>query len=312
MDDLVLYRRGTPIGIIAPSVLFGRNRHGVYFNGPHGIVLLGTEDEPGLQDALSSNGSLVPGTPEEITKIQALLGDPVTSRTASYLLCGAQCCADVIQDLDDLARSTVVIAGCGGIGSAVALLLAGSGIKKFRLIDPDVVEKSNLNRQLFWTLQDLGEFKAETLAKVLKARFEGLALEIQSAETSIVQLCELCASDVDALVVTADNPGTLASQARRITDECGVPVISGGYMHDSMIIFTFMPHSFARINDAHGACPIDWQRLPSSIMPSYGPMNMALAAQISDRVIRSIAYRSFGRPETSVSQWKMEDLCKVV
>lgn len=312
MDDLVLYRRGTPIGIIAPSVLFGRNRHGVFFNGPHGIVLLGTEDEPGLQDALSSNGSLVPGTPEEITKIQALLGDPVTSRTASYLLCGAQCCADVIQDLDDLARSTVVIAGCGGIGSAAALLLAGSGIKKFRLIDPDVVEKSNLNRQLFWTLQDLGEFKAETLAKVLKARFEGLALEVQSAETSIVQLCELCASDVDALVVTADNPGTLASQARRITDECGVPVISGGYMHDSMIIFTFMPHSFARINDAHGACPIDWQRLPNSIMPSYGPMNMALAAQISDRVIKSIACRRFGRPETSVSQWKMDDLCKVV
>lgn len=50
-------------------------------------------------------------------------------------------------------RSTVGIAGCGGLGSAVAIALARVGVGRLVLADFDVVEPSNLNRQQFFVDQ---------------------------------------------------------------------------------------------------------------------------------------------------------------
>lgn len=52
-----------------------------------------------------------------------------------------------------LKRSTVGIAGCGGLGSAVAVALARIGVGRLILADFDVVEPSNLNRQQFFVDQ---------------------------------------------------------------------------------------------------------------------------------------------------------------
>ncbi len=49
-----------------------------------------------------------------------------------------------------LLEMRVFMAGCGGLGGAVADMLARTGIGMFRLCDPDVFEETNLNRQLFW------------------------------------------------------------------------------------------------------------------------------------------------------------------
>ena len=62
----------------------------------------------------------------------------------------------------------VAIAGCGGLGSNVALMLARSGVEQFLLIDHDVVEPSNLNRQQFWP-EDVGRPKVQALAARLAA-----------------------------------------------------------------------------------------------------------------------------------------------
>ncbi|MCG8532916.1 MAG: sulfur carrier protein ThiS adenylyltransferase ThiF [Desulfovibrionales bacterium] len=55
--------------------------------------------------------------------------------------------------LDALASVTVGIAGCGGLGSNCAAMLARSGIRNFVLADFDVIEPSNLNRQFFFAEQ---------------------------------------------------------------------------------------------------------------------------------------------------------------
>jgi len=64
-----------------------------------------------------------------------------------------------------LLQSTIVIIGCGGLGSVAAVYLAASGVGNIHLIDFDVVDVSNLHRQVFYKMTDIGKSKAEVLAK---------------------------------------------------------------------------------------------------------------------------------------------------
>ncbi|OBT12898.1 molybdopterin-synthase adenylyltransferase MoeB [Vibrio sp. UCD-FRSSP16_10] len=64
-----------------------------------------------------------------------------------------------------LLDSVVLIVGCGGLGSAVALQLAGAGVGKLVLCDDDVVEISNLHRQLSYRESDIGTAKSIALFK---------------------------------------------------------------------------------------------------------------------------------------------------
>lgn len=63
-----------------------------------------------------------------------------------------------------LAGAHVVLVGCGGIGSPALQYLAGAGIGRLTIIDSDVVEASNLQRQTIFTSEDIGRPKAEAAA----------------------------------------------------------------------------------------------------------------------------------------------------
>lgn len=73
------------------------------------------------------------------------------------------------EDQKKLANSTVAIVGCGGLGGTMAEELARLGIGKLILIDGDVFEESNLNRQLFSTEHNIGDKKVEAASKRLNA-----------------------------------------------------------------------------------------------------------------------------------------------
>lgn len=62
-----------------------------------------------------------------------------------------------------LLNSRVLICGCGGLGSTVIMNLAGSGVGTIGLIDDDVVEVSNLNRQFIH--KNIGEDKVTSAKK---------------------------------------------------------------------------------------------------------------------------------------------------
>ncbi len=64
--------------------------------------------------------------------------------------------------LDQLKEKTIGIAGCGGLGSNCAIALARIGIGKLIIVDFDIIDQSNLNRQYFFTDQ-LGMFKVDAL-----------------------------------------------------------------------------------------------------------------------------------------------------
>jgi len=63
-------------------------------------------------------------------------------------------------------KSTVGIAGLGGLGSAISIALARMGIGTLILVDYDIVEPSNLNRQHFF-IEHIGMAKTDAMAKIL-------------------------------------------------------------------------------------------------------------------------------------------------
>lgn len=68
---------------------------------------------------------------------------------------------------DKLKKAQIGIAGLGGLGSHIAIMLARSGIGRLELIDFDIIEPSNLNRQAY-EIAHLGEYKADALSKIIK------------------------------------------------------------------------------------------------------------------------------------------------
>ena len=69
-----------------------------------------------------------------------------------------------------LQDASVLVVGCGGLGSPIAVYLASSGVGKIHLVDFDTVDISNLHRQVFYTLDDVEKPKAATLRKFIKER----------------------------------------------------------------------------------------------------------------------------------------------
>ena len=68
---------------------------------------------------------------------------------------------------DKLLQGKVAIAGLGGLGSNIVVALARAGVGTLHLIDFDVVDISNLNRQQY-RIRDIGRKKTEALAEIIR------------------------------------------------------------------------------------------------------------------------------------------------
>ena len=67
-----------------------------------------------------------------------------------------------------LQNASVTIVGVGGVGGEVAVLLARAGIGRLRLIDFDVVDETNINRQAVAYTNTVGKKKTDVLAEIIK------------------------------------------------------------------------------------------------------------------------------------------------
>ena len=67
-----------------------------------------------------------------------------------------------IEGQERLWESHVLVLGMGGLGSPIAMYLASSGVGHLTLVDDDVVELSNLQRQIVHTTGALGEPKVDS------------------------------------------------------------------------------------------------------------------------------------------------------
>jgi len=127
-----------------------------------------------------------------------------------------------------LQRCTVGIAGCGGLGSNAALALTRAGIGRLLLVDFDVVEESNLNRQQYY-LEDVGKKKVVVLAERLRAINPDLRVEVFDVRLEPDALDQIFA-EADLLLEAfdrAENKRWLIEAWCRIFPERPIVVASG-------------------------------------------------------------------------------------
>ena len=103
-----------------------------------------------------------------------------------------------------LQAARVLLVGAGGLGSPAGFYLAAAGVGTLRLVDDDVVDRSNLQRQILHADARIGAPKVESAAHALAAlnprtRIEALPERVTSANI------EALLDDVDVVVDGADN-----------------------------------------------------------------------------------------------------------
>ncbi|WP_416307622.1 HesA/MoeB/ThiF family protein [Neptunicella sp. SCSIO 80796] len=109
-------------------------------------------------------------------------------------------------------RAHVMIVGMGGLGCPAALYLAASGIGSLTLIDHDVIELSNLQRQILYSQQDIGRAKVEVAQQALTAI--NPMIEVETINDSLFNLVPDALQGLDMVLDCTDNP-----EARRFINQ---------------------------------------------------------------------------------------------
>ena len=108
---------------------------------------------------------------------------------------------DKIKALED---KVILVIGIGGVGGTALEAMARSGFKKFIIIDFDVVDETNLNRQVLYTFQDIGKEKVHVAKEHLLKIHSGLEIKTITAKIGETNLDDLNLGDVDFVVDAID------------------------------------------------------------------------------------------------------------
>ncbi|XP_065575557.1 adenylyltransferase and sulfurtransferase MOCS3-like isoform X2 [Artemia franciscana] len=124
-----------------------------------------------------------------------------------------------------LAKSSVLVVGCGGLGCPAALYLAAGGVGTIGLVDHDTVETSNLHRQILHKERTVGMPKAESASESLSALNSSIEVKTHNIlfdSNSALQII----SDYDIILDCTDNAAT----RYLLNDACVIlkkPLVSG-------------------------------------------------------------------------------------
>ena len=125
-----------------------------------------------------------------------------------------------------LGKTRVLVAGVGGLGSFIAIHLASLGVGFVRIVDRDVVEPSDLNRQVLYTPNDIGKPKAKVACERLREYNPSIEVECLCRDLSR-ELLDDIVKDVDVVFDALDN-----WSSRHLLNEYAVrhrkPLIHGG------------------------------------------------------------------------------------
>ncbi|ELP87351.1 molybdopterin biosynthesis moeb protein, putative [Entamoeba invadens IP1] len=126
---------------------------------------------------------------------------------------------------EKLLKSKVGILGAGGLGSPVIQYLTSFGVGHILIVDNDIVESVNLNRQVIHNSERIGMLKSESAQKsahLLNPNIEILQKSVRVDETNGVEIFQGC----DVLVDCCDNHQTryLISS---VGVKLGIPVVTG-------------------------------------------------------------------------------------
>lgn len=105
---------------------------------------------------------------------------------------------------EKLAAGSVLVVGTGGLGSPVLLYLAAAGVGRLGVLDDDVVELSNLQRQVLHATGDVGRRKVDSAFEKLRALNPGVTL-VKHDTHFCAGTAEELLSGYDVIVTAVDN-----------------------------------------------------------------------------------------------------------
>jgi molybdopterin/thiamine biosynthesis adenylyltransferase len=124
-----------------------------------------------------------------------------------------------------LLASHALIIGLGGLGSPIALYLAAAGIGTLTLVDHDVVELSNLQRQIVHQQSSIGQPKATSATQTIQGLNPNLIVHSIASKLIGAKL-EAAVADADIVLDATDNFET-RYELNRICWQQATPLVSG-------------------------------------------------------------------------------------
>jgi adenylyltransferase/sulfurtransferase len=126
---------------------------------------------------------------------------------------------------EDIVRGSVLVVGAGGLGVPVLLYLAGAGVGRIGVVDSDVVELSNIHRQVLYVEASVGESKAVRAAVAVRALNSRVQVDTHDIRLDRTNARELV-QRYDVVVDCSDNVPT----RYLVNDACCLenrPLVSG-------------------------------------------------------------------------------------
>ncbi len=138
-----------------------------------------------------------------------------------------------------ISRSRILIVGAGGLGSPAALYLAAAGVGTLGLIDHDVVDLSNLQRQVIHHTPDIGRLKVLSAKEKIQALNPDVAVVMHEKSLMAANALEVIRG-YDVVIDGVDNfPAKFL-----INDACyfaGIPLVHGGILRFEGRVTTIVP-----------------------------------------------------------------------
>lgn len=138
-----------------------------------------------------------------------------------------------------LKQASVLMLGAGGLGCASSQYLATAGLGKITLIDDDVVELSNLQRQVLHHDADIGRKKVESAAEALRELNPHITVETIAKRLDDAELKTLI--EEHTIVVDASDNVDTRNQLNRLCFATKTPLVSGAAirMEGQISVFTY-------------------------------------------------------------------------
>lgn len=183
-----------------------------------------------------------------------------------------------------LRRASVLLLGCGGLGSPVALYLAAAGVGRLGLVDPDRVELSNLQRQIAHTTASRGEWKTASAATRVRALNPRVAVEEHHAPLSED---EPWVRSFDAMIDATDRYATRLAH-NRLAFRHGLPFVTGAVAGLAGHVFAFDSRSGGPCYQCVVATDPDAGRRsvpPAVVGAAAGAIGSLMAAEALKRLV---------------------------
>jgi len=176
-----------------------------------------------------------------------------------------------------LRDATVLVLGCGALGSIAADMLARAGIGHLVIVDRDFIELTNLQRQVLFDEQDV----ADALPKAVAAQRKIARINSEVKVTAIVDdinhdNIERFAAGVDLIIDGLDNFET-RYLANDVAVKLGLPYLYGGAVGTVGMAFPILPHTesgtaaWEKIADSSRATPCFRCLFPEAPPPGSSP-----------------------------------------